>query len=401
MNTSSNSFFYKTIFIFSFLLIAISESFAFKRVNEKDIAPEILLEDTEGNKIKLSDFKGNKTVSLVFWKNPSLRGEKALILYQKLFDAYRNEFPFQVLAIYVPENDDRIPEDEIKTVKQIMVNNKITYPVLIDKGMEIFSRYGVITFPSSAIVDKEGIMIYELPGLSEFFGEKDIITNVKKALNIKEEEKIIAKEKYLAKNNSNYFLNLARQVHIKGNTPKAIEHTLTAIERDPAFPDEHAYLGFLYSQVKNYNKAIEAYLKSLQLDASNSETLLAYGFLCLDAGMKEDAYLQFKNIIKNNTEKSAEGYYGLGSIYLQDENYDTAIVNQQKAIELYGSWKDFTQDERIHYAQAYYVLGETYLKTNQKDKAAQNFQKSFSVYKELTTKMLKGKESMLNYRTLK
>lgn len=379
----------KIILLFLLMLFASDDILAFKRAKENEVVPEIALNDVDGKQIKISDYKGQKIIALVFWKYPSLRGETALVFFQKLNNLYQEKYPFEIIAVYVPQAVDRVTDEEVTVIRQIVANNKITFPILIDKGMEVFNRYGVITFPTSAIINKEGILVYELPGLPEFFGEKDISTNVKKALDIKEEEKAPVKVMYMAKNNASYYLNLARQVHKKGNTQKAIDHMINAISKDPEFAEAYTYLGFLYTQEKNYNKATESYLQSLKLNPTNTETLLAYGFLCLEAGMKEDAFLQFKNIIQSNANKAAEGYFGLGSIYLQDGIYDTAIINQEKAVELYGSWKDFSQDERIHYALAYYNLGETYLKSNQKEKATLNFKKSFEIYKDLATNMLK------------
>ncbi|MBI5417950.1 tetratricopeptide repeat protein [Candidatus Poribacteria bacterium] len=385
----NNHSFNKIILLFFLMFFTTNSILAFKRAKENEPVPELALNDIDGNKIKIADYKGQKIVALVFWKYPSLRGEKALVFFQKLNDLYHEKYPFEIIAVYVPQAVERVTDEEITVIKQIIANNKITFPILIDKGMDVFNRYGVITFPTSAIVNKEGLLVYELPGLPEFFGEKDISKNVKKALDIKEEEKAPVKAMYIAKNNANYFLNLARQVQKKGNTQKAIDHMINAISKDPEFAEAHSYLGSLYTQEKNYTKATESYLQALKLDPANAETLLAYGFLCLEAGMKEDAFLQFRNIIQSNANKAAEGYFGLGSIYLQDGIYDTAIVNQEKAVELYGSWKEFSQDERIHYALAYYNLAETYLKANQKEKATNNFKKSFEIYKDLTTNMLK------------
>ncbi len=390
---------YKNLFLFLFFLLFISskELLAFNRIKENDPAPEISLLDINNKTISLSDYKGKKVVALLFWKNPSLRGEKAIRFLQKLNDMYFEKFSFQVLSVYIPQNDDRVTDEEIAEIKQIIENNKITIPVLIDKGMEIFGKYGVITLPSTALIDKDGIVIYELPGLSEFFGEKNIFQNVKKALGIKEEEKIIVQEAYKSKNNASYFLNLSKQVYKKGNLYKAIEHTTTAISRDPEFAEAHSYLGFLYTQQKEYKKAIEAYTKSLQFDSTNNEALLAYGFLCIATDLNEEAFMQFKNIIQYVPEKAAEGYFGIGVINLKNAIYDSAIVNQGKAIELYNTWKKFSEEEHIHFALAYYNLGEIYLKMNQKTKAVQNFKESYKIYEGITTGMLKGKESMFDY----
>ncbi|MBI4651416.1 redoxin domain-containing protein [Candidatus Desantisbacteria bacterium] len=385
------------LLIFLLLLFMQENLLAFKRIKENNNIPEISAEDIDGKKIQTSAYKGQKTLAIVFWKYPSLRGEKALVLFQKFYDSYHGNFPFEIISIYVPQEDDKLTEEEMTEVRKIISSNKITFPVIIDKGMEIFNKFGIISFPSFGLVDKEGVLIYELPGLPEFFGEKDLTKNVKKALGIKEEEKVIAKAAYIAKNNSSFYLNLAKQVYKKGNTDQAIEHTQTAVLRDPDYAEGYSYLGFLYNQKKEYNKSKDAYIKSLSLDPARSDTLLTYGFFCLEAGFNEDAYLQFKNIIQITPEKAAEGHFGLGTIYMKDGVFDSARQHQEKAIELYKTWKEFSQEEEIHFAMSYYNLGETELKLGLKKDAIENFKQAFIIYKGIATTMLKGKESMLDY----
>lgn len=385
------------LLIFLLLFFICKDLFAFKRIKETNNIPEISAEDIEGKKIQTSAYKGQKTLAIVFWKYPSLRGENALALFQKFHDSYHENFPFEAIAIYVPQQDDQLTEEEMTEVRKILSSNKITFPVIIDKGMEIFNKFGIISFPSFALVNKEGTLIYELPGLPEFFGEKDLTKNIKKALGIKEEEKVIGKAAYTAKNKSNFYLNLAMQVYKKGNTDQAIEHTQTAIQRDPDYAEAYSYLGFLYTQKRDYNKSKEAYIKSLSLDPTRSDTLLTYGFFCMEAGFHDDAYLQFKNIIQTTPEKAAEGYFGLGAIYLMDGVFDSARQHQQKAIELYKTWREFSHEEQIHFAMSYYNLGETELKLGLKKDAIENFKQAFKIYRGIAAAMLKGKESMLDY----
>jgi len=139
-----------------------AEAQAFKRVNEHDMAPLFTINDVAGKEYKLVDYKG-KVTGIIFWKNPSLRCAEELAILQQLYQKYNASKGLNILAIYVPQSDEELPAQEIESMKKVIADNGITYPNLVDVGMKVFSQYGVITFPSYAVIKEDGRIGVILP----------------------------------------------------------------------------------------------------------------------------------------------------------------------------------------------------------------------------------------------
>lgn len=111
-----------------------------------DPAPDFTLKNLEGEKVNLSDFKG-QPVLINFWATwcPPCRFEMPAI--QKMYDQYKED-GFVVLAVDVQES--------ITQVQQYIDQGGYTFPVLLDYTGEISDLYRIRAFPTSYFVDPEG-----------------------------------------------------------------------------------------------------------------------------------------------------------------------------------------------------------------------------------------------------
>ena len=125
---------------------------------EKTPAPDFTLVDQNGETHKLSDYKG-KTVFLNFWATwcPPCRQEMPDI--QALYETYgENKEDLIVLGVANPKTDDH-PNNQDETqekVAGILSENGYTYPVAMDTTGDVFSAYGISSFPTTFMIDKEG-----------------------------------------------------------------------------------------------------------------------------------------------------------------------------------------------------------------------------------------------------
>ena len=124
---------------------------------EKEELPDIYdftLVDQYGESHTLSEYKG-KTVFLNFWATwcPPCRAEMPDI--QKIYEEYNNEEEgdLVVLGIAAPEYGSEVSEEGIK---DFLEENGYTYPVLMDPGGEIFTEYGIYSYPTTFMINKEG-----------------------------------------------------------------------------------------------------------------------------------------------------------------------------------------------------------------------------------------------------
>ena len=122
------------------------------------------LEDLEGVKHKLSDFKG-KVVFLNFWATwcPPCRAEmpSMQVLYDRLKDR-----GLEILAVDLREGPD--------LVKSFMEEHDLDFPVLLDRSGRVGGMYGVRSIPTTYVVDRDGIILAGRIGGKEWDSEEDI-----------------------------------------------------------------------------------------------------------------------------------------------------------------------------------------------------------------------------------
>lgn len=110
-------------------------------------AQEFSLENLNGKQIQLSHYKGER-VLINFWATwcPPCRAEMPAM--QELYEKYKDRIEF--LAINIdPEND----------VKGYVNEMKLTFPILLDKTGAVNERYGIISIPTTLLVDEKGTII--------------------------------------------------------------------------------------------------------------------------------------------------------------------------------------------------------------------------------------------------
>lgn len=123
---------------------------------------DFTLQDQYGNTHTLSDYRG-KTVFLNFWATwcPPCRAEMPDI--QKLYETYPQEGDdaLIVLGIASPNLGRETSEEGIKA---FMEENGYTYPVLMDTTGEQFMNYGITSYPTTFMIDRDGNVFGYVPG---------------------------------------------------------------------------------------------------------------------------------------------------------------------------------------------------------------------------------------------
>lgn len=117
-------------------------------------AIDFTLKDQYGNTHSLSDYKG-KTIFLNFWATwcPPCRAEMPDI--QKIYETYDTEGDdaLIVLGVAGPGYGNEKSEEGIK---EFLDENGYTYPVLMDTTGELFSAYGIYSYPTTFMIDRDG-----------------------------------------------------------------------------------------------------------------------------------------------------------------------------------------------------------------------------------------------------
>jgi len=121
--------------------------------------------DLDGNKVKLSDYKG-KIIFLNFWATwcPPCREEMQLM--EEVYSEYKDK-DVVILAVSPTIVELRGGNDSDKAeriVKAFVKSNGYTFPFLLDKDNKAWSIYQQRGIPVNYIIDKQGLIRYGFSG---------------------------------------------------------------------------------------------------------------------------------------------------------------------------------------------------------------------------------------------
>lgn len=135
-------------------------------------AIDFTLKDQYGNTHTLSDYKG-KTVFLNFWATWCSPCRAEMPDIQKLYEEFQQEEEDIVILGVAAPNLGREKSEE--GIKGFLEENGYTYPVLMDTEAEAFQAYGINSFPTTFMIDKDGNVFGYIPGQLSEETMRDII----------------------------------------------------------------------------------------------------------------------------------------------------------------------------------------------------------------------------------
>lgn len=113
-------------------------------------APDFTAIDADGNKVKLSDYKGTPVI-LNFWASWCPPCKSEMPDFNKVSGEYSKD---QLVFLMVDMVDgDR---ETVETGKKFVEDNHFTFNVLYDTTQEAAYAYGIRSIPSTLFIDKDG-----------------------------------------------------------------------------------------------------------------------------------------------------------------------------------------------------------------------------------------------------
>lgn len=122
--------------------------------NTRAAAPDFTLTSLDGENVSLSQFRGKKNVLLVFGTTWCPYCVKEVPELKEIYKNYRDR---NVKLLYID-----VQESEQK-VSSFVKNYSIPYSVLLDIDGVVARDYSVRGIPHQAIIDKDGVILYEGP----------------------------------------------------------------------------------------------------------------------------------------------------------------------------------------------------------------------------------------------
>ena len=139
----------------------------------ENTAPDFTAEVNDGSSFLLSEQSG-KVVLLNFWATwcPPCKAEMPDI--QKLYEesAAEGDEALIVLGVAGPNMGN---EKSREGIAAFLEENGYTYPVLMDTDGSLFEEYGIYSFPTTFMIDREGNVFGYASGMLSYDMMKDIV----------------------------------------------------------------------------------------------------------------------------------------------------------------------------------------------------------------------------------
>ena len=164
MNILIQNKFLKLVTILAFSIIFTASAVA--QVKEGDNAPNFTLKNLDGKQITLSQFRGKHVLInyCATWCGPcKLEMPSLEALYERFKD--RN---FVLLAI----SNDMFGAN---IVKPFVKAHNINFPVLLDQRLKVSNAFGVVSLPTTFMIDPQGKIIGALFGAEDWATPSNIL----------------------------------------------------------------------------------------------------------------------------------------------------------------------------------------------------------------------------------
>ncbi len=291
-------------------------------------APEFTLKSVEGKRVSLSEFKG-KVVVLIFWRTEQKRSLQALQDAEDIYRKYKKK-DLEMLSI-IEDSDNR------ENALNLFSDNKISFPLLIDRDRETYGDYGIRVFPSTVIIDKQGLIAYDIPSHPLTFKTK-LRGYVKKALGEIDESELqdVLFPHKEAKNKTSLEASRLYNLALKFTESRLIDMAITtankSISADPSMIDAQILLGFLYLETNDTEKALQAFNRAVELDPKSNDAQTGLGGALILKGELDRAIEILDRAAVANPYPQMT-YYELGRAYEKKGDKDKSIKMYKKAID--------------------------------------------------------------------
>jgi cytochrome c biogenesis protein CcmG/thiol:disulfide interchange protein DsbE len=314
------------LFVILFLLIAAPSNAISISIGER--APDFTLRSVSGESVVSRDFKG-KTLALIFWRTEQKRSVMALKEAADIMKAYGQK---GVQVISIIEDSESIEE-----AQNVLKDNKIQFPMLIDVDRQVYGAYGIRVFPTTVIIDKDGMLAYDIPShplsykiklegyVRKLIGEINE-DELKAVLSPKRERKddalLEAERKY----------NLAMKFVQMRMMDQAIAAAKQTVEAKPDVAKSHILLGFLYLNSDDADNALKAFDNALELEPGSNDAKTGKGGALVAKGEADRAIAILTEAAVANPYAQMT-YYELGKAYELKGDKEKAVELYKMAIE--------------------------------------------------------------------
>ena len=302
MKGMSKGLFAGLVCLWTFTFPFSASSFALRGMDKGSQAPDIEFVGISGEVGKLSSFSGEKGLVVIYWATWSSRSPAVLAFAEKELRRYE-KLGMKFLAINADHQE--MKAEDVAAVRKTVADLGITFPVVLDAGLKGYNEFGVISTPTTILLDKGLKIIDAYPGFPSI-AQDDIPDRIDAFLGIVKEKRV-EKAQYLLdhkpKNYALQYYNLGKQLFLAARSSSgelkrvpetAIERLDEAIKRDPDYFKPYMLKAIILT-LANANGRKEVALQELKkkdFQEVYERRVLGFGYLYIGMDSLAGDYFQ-------------------------------------------------------------------------------------------------------------
>lgn len=228
------------------LVLLASPAAAFKRTEVGEPLKDFRLQTLDGRTLVLSESLGAKATLVIFWAAWNPRSAEILADVQKLVAEHGSQ-GLAVIAVNVEHQEEPTAEEQAK-IRQAVATSGLTFPVVLDRGLAVYSEYGVVAVPSTVRADGQGKIVELLEGYATS-ARLELKERVLEALGVgvdKPHEAVASLPPAQAK--AYRYLQMGEMFLQRGMKERAAKAFRTAVAEDPGYVKAYEALAALLDE---------------------------------------------------------------------------------------------------------------------------------------------------------